>query len=304
MRRDREMSDQEVDEGFGEMGPETASLVLAFTLCGIDPGDEADSEALNELMMRHYPPGAVMEAQMVIMMSSLGAGLGAIMEEGLTGASESDVGAEIMGGLEQAALEALRGADRETCLKAVALGRKVALLDGVVDDREQEILDRLLDHFGLTIGEVDTYIDGFMQVTEAPRLDELTDEEATFLFATMMAGCEDREPDPSSPEGRVISEVFDMQTAFGLMAKLPKERPAEMPEGKDPVTAYFAPKVLPALKKADDDKRLRALAIGLRVANADGRMTSEEEETLARFCKGLGHDLESARAWSSKEQAS
>lgn len=278
-----------------DLSPATAGIVLATTIAGERAGDDA----LGDLLMRHYPPGAVMEAGLMIAMHSLGAGLGAVMEAAFGGAEEGEESASerVMGGLHGQALQVLEQAGREEQLRSVALGLEIAREDGVVSDEERVALERLLGHFQLRLEEAEAYADEHMQHAEAPPRGELTVEEASFLFATMVALGEDGQGQPDDREAKTIMSFFDMHVQMGLMAKMPEEKPTDLPEGADPILHCLAPKVMPTLLAASEDEQLRALAIGLRMAEADGEVDEREQAYLARFCDGLGHSLEAARAW-------
>jgi tellurite resistance protein len=277
------------------MTPEVASLLLVMR--DLSASCEASQDAARELIMRHFQPASVMQAQMALMMSGLAGGMGEALSQAF-GGEEGEAGDSLQDAMDEQIFGVLDAAGREAQTKASALAFKIALLDGKMSDDERDLLDELCERFGLTPAEVRTHAEEHMAVEGAPPTKDLTVEEAGFLFATFIAECDQRRPDLDSPEGQVIRTYFPEGLEMGLMAKMPDEMPTDLPEGVNPLSAAFAPKVMEALAAATEEEKLRALAIGLKLAEADGKVTEDEEQKMRHYCTALGQDLSEVRRWS------
>lgn len=119
-----------------------------------------------------------------------------------------------------------------------------------------------------------------------PMAIDFTAPEAALLLGALVALADD---DPSDAEGVVLRRYYRHETAESAQRKLAAagfQYPADL--------APLEPDLLAALAKADEDFRLRTLAVAYELARADGVVDPAELRVLARLAAQLQSSLADA----------
>ena len=200
----------------------------------------------------------------------------------------------------------LKTAPRAFQVRSLAIGWLLALADGHADQTEVGLLLEVAQDLEITLGEA-------REVAEAgiPEIDETVEDEvaaplpsstgklarlpvlsATQAGIALAAWVGFSDDDPSDAEVGLIREHYGPDTVTRFINALEKvglAYPGYLGE--------LRPSILSALEKVSRDQRLRALAIALAVAAADGREEPEEMAIILGFCEEFGIGMAELRGY-------
>lgn len=121
---------------------------------------------------------------------------------------------------------------------------------------------------------------------------DLTPPEAGLLLNALISLSDD---DPSDEEAVVLRQYYKKETAETARRKI-EEAGLAFPED----LIKIEPEILEVLKTAERPFQRRTLAVGLRLAEADGTVDQNEFNLLNHYCTALGATLAEASAFAAR----
>ncbi len=187
-------------------------------------------------------------------------------------------------------IDVLQTTTKEFQLRCLAVGYLLAKADGTFDQNEMNLLNKAGSSLGISlyeakvfaetrlkeIDETSDYEDFRDETDKGPDL-ELTLEEAGIALSILVGFIDD---DPSDAEAGVMREYFSTETITSFLEKMKASGlsyPDALPDTKKSIYA--------TLSGSPREDALRMLAIGYKVAAADGTVDEMEISLIKEFCE-------------------
>ncbi len=187
-------------------------------------------------------------------------------------------------------IDVLKTTSREFQLRSLAVGYLLARADGVFDQDEMNLLNKAGSALGISLYEAKVFAEtrlkeidettgyeDFREGTYSGPILDLTLEEAGVALSILVGFSDD---DPSDAEAGVMREYFSAETVTSFLEKMKKSGlayPEALLDTKESIQAAFS--------RVSRDAVLRILAIGYKVAAADGTVDEMETGLLKEFCE-------------------
>ncbi len=189
-------------------------------------------------------------------------------------------------------IDVLKTTTREFQLRSLAVGYLLAGADGVFDQNEMNLLNKAGSDLGISLYEAKVFAESRLKEIDettgyedfrdgkysGPILD-LTLDEAGVALSILVGFSDD---DPSDAEAGVMREYFSAETVTSFLEKMKASGlayPEALLDTKESIQNAFS--------RASRGDILRILAVGYKVAAADGTVDEMETGLLKEFCEAF-----------------